>query len=135
MDAALAHELAQPTCAAMLSAVLKPDSAIYARVQAGLCAALAAGLQASLTVMDAPRPTSPGKPDVRNATAGVQEHARAHVRGVLLTALAPVGAAALVGEVGDWVLQVQLVLELTWAVCGPWYEVLWRARGVLAAEA
>lgn len=132
LDLTAARCLASTTCAAMLDAVLRPDSAIYARVQAGLCTALAAGLAAS---SPAATIAVPSRQDVRNATAGVQESERARVQGLLAAALAPVGAAALAPEVGDWVAQAGLVLELTWAVSGPWYEALWHARAALAAEA
>lgn len=133
MDEATARPTAHATCAAMLAAVLRPDSPIYARVQSGICAALAAGLAAGLAAPAAMAESPAGK-DVRNATVGVREAERARLQGVLAAELAPVGAAALVEEVADWVGQVRLVLELSWAVCGPWYEALWAGRALLAEE-
>lgn len=117
----------------MLEAVLRPDSAVYTRVQAGMCSALAASL-AARPVSAVPAAGARAHTDVRNATAGVLDSERKRMRGLLAAALAPIGAAAMASDVGEWVAQAQLVLELTWAVCGPWYECLWAAQTSLAAE-
>lgn len=133
IDPAAARTAATTTTAALLDKVFREKSAIYLKVQGGVCNALTAAL------FDDARggpgaPPAGARKDVRDATAGVHAAHAAQQHALLEAALAPVGAAALAPEVGAWVARVRLVVQLTWALCGPYYEAIWGAREALRGE-
>ncbi len=134
IDLTAAHTATTTTTASLLDTVFREKSAIYKKVQAGVCNALAVGLLDNTQQQEWAEGLHATDKDVRAATAGVHTSNLAQQQARLEAALAPVGAAALAPEVGAWVGGVRLVVQLTWALCGPYYEAIWAARQVLTNE-